>query len=318
MNTTSLVKKFKNQGYCNGSVLFEEEKVENLRQVFEQSFSKKNFPESISLFDIEDQQAIKIVVEAFNSEKIQSILQEISKYSKTKISVVPVFNIQRNYHIDRLNSPGIGWHRDCGGEFEYDYCRKKLYDKSYIFGKIGIYLQENSAYGGSIDLIPYSHRYFSPKTIFIRKLKGIPLKFISKIQTRFPRIYKLLPEKFFMYNIGAKRMFPKIGSPVLFDSRITHRGSPIDDTVRKEINFFPEKVSADTPKNKIKYSIYAQFGSTLAVDSYMFDRLKRKGHESELRRWCFEQQKVEELFPNLGLLMKNVIDPILPKYNQHL
>ena len=34
----------------------------------------------MSLFDIEDQQAIKIVVEAFNSEKIQSILQEISKY----------------------------------------------------------------------------------------------------------------------------------------------------------------------------------------------------------------------------------------------
>ncbi len=270
----------------------------------------------MSLFDIEDKEAIKIILEVFNSEIIQSTLREISKYSNTKISVLPPFEIQRNYHVDV--SKTLGWHRDCGGELVYKYCTKKLCDKSYVLGKIGIYFQENGEFGGSIDLIPYSHRYFDPKKIFIRKLKGIPLFITNKLHSYFRTIYRLLPEKFYMNSVRAKKIFPQIGSPVLFDSRIIHRGSPIDEKVRNQVRFFSDKTCAELPKTKTKYSVYAHFGSSIAVDSYMFDRLKREDNSSELRTWCNEQKEVEKFFPNLALSIKDVMDSVLSKYNQNL
>ena len=297
-------------------VLFDNEQVEYLRRTFEKNFSKKEFMPIISLFDIEDKQAIKMILEVFNSETIQSTLREISKYNNIKISVLPSFDIQRNYHVDVLET--LGWHRDCGGEFVYKYCTKKLCDKSYVLGKIGIYFQENGEFGGSIDLIPYSHRYFDPRTILIRKLKGIPLFITDKLHSHFRTLYRLLPEKFYMNSVRAKKIFPQIGSPVLFDSRIIHRGSPIDEKVRNQVRFFHDKNCVELPKAKNKYSVYAHFGSSVAVDSYMFDRLKREDNSSELRTWCNEQKEVEKFCPNLALSIKEVMDSVLSKYNQYL
>jgi len=316
MNRFDLAKAYKNKGYCNLQVLFDNEQVEYLRKTFEKNFSKKEFVGDMSLFDIEDKQAIKMILEVFNSEIIQSTLREISKYNNIKISVLPPFTIQRNYHVDVLEI--LGWHRDCGGELAYKYCTKKLCDKSYILGKIGIYFQENGGFGGSIDLIPYSHRYFDPRAILIRKLKGIPLFITNKLHSHFRTIYRLLPEKFYMNSFRAKKMFPQIGSPVLFDSRVIHRGSPIEEKVRNQVRFFPGRASAEVPKTKTKYSVYTHFGSSIAADSYMFDRLKRENNSSELRTWCNEQKKVENFFPNLALSIKDVMDSVLPKYNQYL
>ena len=317
MNCFDLVKRYNSEGYCNPQVLFGNKQIEYLRKAFEKSFLKKKFPDVdlMSLFDIEDEQAIKMILEAFNSAAIQSILREISKYSNIKISVLPPFTIQRNYHVDV--SETLGWHRDCGGEFVYKYCTKKLCDNSYVLGKIGIYFQENGEFGGSIDLIPYSHRYFDPRTKLIRKLKGIPLYITNKLHSHFRAIYKLLPEKFYMSSVRAKKMFPQIGSPVMFDSRIIHRGSPIDVKVRNQVRFFPGTF-AELPKTKTKYSVYTHFGSSIAVDSYMFDRLKREDNSLELRTWCNEQKEVEKFFPNLALSIKDVMDSVLPKYNQYL
>mgnify|MGYP001172277590 CR=1 FL=1 len=316
MNRFDLAKAYKNKGYCNLKGLFDNQQVEYLRKAFEKTFSKKEFPTHLSLFDIEDKEAIKIILEVFNSEIIQSAMREINKYSNTKISVLPPFEIQRNYHVDV--SKTLGWHRDCGGELAHKYCTKKLCDKSYVFGKIGIYLQENGEYGGSIDLIPYSHRYFDPKKKFIRKLKGIPLFFIKKLHSYFRTIYRFLPEKFYMNSVRAKKIFPQIGSPVLFDSRIIHRGSPIDEKVRNQVRFFPDKTKAELPKTKTKYSVYTHFGSSIAVDSYMFDRLKRDDNSSELRTWWNEQKEVEKFFPNLALSIKDIMHSVLSKYNQYL
>ena len=316
MNYFDSAKKFNQQGYYNSEVLFANKQIEHIRKAFEESFLKKKFPRDMSLFDIEDEQVIQIILKALNSDAIQSILNEISKYSNTKISILPTFDIQRNYHIDLLKS--LGWHRDCGGEFLHKYCTKKLCDKSYVMGKLGIYFQENGEFGGSIDLIPYSHRYFNPKTIFIRKLKGIPLFITGKLHSYFRKIYRCLPEKFYMNSIRAKRMYPTIGSPVLFDSRIIHRGSPIDNKVRDKVNFSSTPHHAEVPKTKTKYSLYVHFGSSIAVDSYMFDRLKREGHSSELKIWCNDQKMVEKFIPNLALSIKDIIGPVLPKYNQYL
>ena len=79
-----------------------------------------------------------------------------------------------------------GWHRDCLGELKYDYCKNILSDKNYLFSKIGIYLQNNSDYGGGIDIIQSSHKNFS-KFIdqLVRKLKSIPFRITRNNFTNF-------------------------------------------------------------------------------------------------------------------------------------
>ena len=88
--------------------------------------------------------------------------------------MLPPFEVQKNYHVDLRQVHG--WHRDCGGELKYDYCKNILSDKNYLFSKIGIYLQNNSDYGGGIDIIQSSHKNFSKFTSIIRKLKVFHLE----------------------------------------------------------------------------------------------------------------------------------------------
>jgi len=314
--------KYKKTGYCMGPSLIEEEEINNLRNLIESSFSKKNYPRGISVFDLKNEEAITIILKILNSEWVNSLLKEIASSHKTSVSVLPTFDIQRNYHVDRLSAPGIGWHRDCGGEMEYDYCKKILDNDKYVFGKIGIYLQNNEEYGGSIDLIPYSHKYTSNKRIIIKKFYHIPLKILKIIQIYLPKIYNFFPESFSMRLIRAKKLFPKKASPVFFSSKMIHRGSPIQDKVRDEVSFL-DKFQANIPKSKTKFSIYAHFGSSDAVDSYMHDRLKRgiiaevDGRGSlELKRWIKEQKILENLSPKLGFKIKSILDPIANQYNK--
>ena len=46
---------------------------------------------------------------------------------------------------------------------------------------------------------------------------------IHKILEKFIILFR----KIFMFFLNAKRLYPDIGSAVIFDSRIVHRGSPI-------------------------------------------------------------------------------------------
>ena len=317
-NTEELTKKYISDGYCVGPALFEDSQIAYLRKSLEETFSKKGFPRDISVFDINDPETVRIILSAIDSEWIKSIFKKISDYFNTSISPLPVFDIQRNYHVDRIQSPGMGWHRDCNAEMQYDYCREKLFDKSYVFGKIGIYLQENLEYGGSIDLIPFSHKDIKAKNIIINKLTDIPLKLLIRLNSNFPKIYKQISEQVYMNILKAKKLSIEKGSVVLFDSRIYHRGSPIADSVRDEVVFKSNSHHADVPPSKNKYSIYCHFGSTLAYDSYMYDRLKREGNTLELQRCVQEQKKVENHNPKFASSIQNIMDPILIKYKDYL
>ncbi|MDA8537781.1 hypothetical protein N9K55_03635 [Candidatus Pelagibacter bacterium] len=313
-----LTKKYISDGYCVGPTLFEDSQIIYLRKSLEDTFSKKGFPRDISLFDINDPEAVRIILSAVDSEWIKSIFIKISDYFNTSISPLPIFDIQRNYHVDRIKSPGMGWHRDCNGEMQYDYCREKLFDKSYVFGKIGIYLQENLEYGGSVDLIPFSHKDIKAKNFIINKLTDIPLKLLIRLHSNFPNMYKQISEQVYMNILKAKKLSIEKGSVVLFDSRIYHRGSPIADSVRNEVVFNSNLHHADVPPSKNKYSIYCHFGSTLAYDSYMYDRLKRKGNSLELQRCVEEQKKIENHYPKFASSIQNIMDPVLIKYKDYL
>ena len=92
-----------------------------------------------------------------------------------------------------------GWHRDCGGELKYNYCNEILNKKNYFFSKIAFYLQENTEFGGSIDIIKSSHKNFSKYKIFIRKLKSIPLRLIMFFHARLKKIYNLIQRLFMSF-----------------------------------------------------------------------------------------------------------------------
>ena len=96
---------------------------------------------------------VKKIINLLNSEEIKRSV-EFEKFSKNKVSILPLFEIHKNNHVNLKT--GHVWHRDCGIEMDNSYCRKILYKKNYIFSKIGIYLQENGDYGGCIDVVKKS------------------------------------------------------------------------------------------------------------------------------------------------------------------
>lgn len=309
---------FLNHGYCEGPVVVDQNKIKELRDKLENSFKLKNFPRTISLFDIEDKNLITDILNIYLNKKITNFILELNKSVKETICILPRFIIHRNYHVDRVKSPGIGWHRDCGGELEYEYCKKNLSSKSYFFAKLGIYLQNNTEYGGSIDVIPDSHKYIKfKKLFFLRKLNGLKLNLLIKLQKYFPYFYKLISEKIYMKILNGRTLNPMIGSFVLFDSRIVHRGTPISDKLRDEINFDSLNYSAQgLPLEKVKFSIYVDLGNALALDSYLYDRNRRTNREAkEIDVLNLELKKLETFFPILANEIKEAFLPILRKYS---
>ena len=78
------------------------------------------------------------------------------------------------------------------------------------------------------------------------------------------------------------------------------------------------KYTAILPKAFDKYSIYCHFGTTEAVDSYMFDRLKRDGKPNELKKWIRQIKFISKYDKNLSEEIALVMNPIIEKYGDHL
>ena len=135
----------------------------------------------------------------------------------------------------------------------------------------------------------------------------------------FNKIYNLIPETFFMTFLNAKRLYPELGSAVIFSSKIIHRGSPISKKKLNEINYKQGVYEAETPKSFTKYSIYCHFGNADGIDSYMYDRLKRKDELSmnELKTWIKQVEFIEKYDFELAAQMKKVFNPIKEKYLNH-
>jgi hypothetical protein len=191
-----------------------------------------------------------------------------------------------------------------------------LYDDKYFFSKIGIYLQKNGEYGGSIDIINRSHKNFSKVKTFLRKIKAIPLRLVMAIHNKFNDFYFTIPEKMFMFFLNAKKLYPEEGSAVFFDSRIVHRGSPIEKVRMSEVNYVKGEYHAKLPKERDKYSLYCQVGTTEAVDSHFYDRLKRKDNSDEIEVWLKQIDIIKKVDKDFGKKIDLILDPIKKKYIQ--
>ena len=120
-----------------------------------------------------------------------------------------------------------------------------------------------------------------------------------------------------MTFLNAKRLYPEIGSAVIFDSKIIHRGSPISKNKLNEISYKEDLYEAEPfPENFTKYSIYCHFGTSEGIDSYLFDRLKRKDSFSigELETWVKQVKFIEKYDPELATQINKIFNPVKEKY----
>jgi hypothetical protein len=313
----NLVNIYNKTGYVYLTSDLTHESLNNLKEEINLFYiNKKTDQATVSVLDLKNPDLQKKIFNIFNQDSIKDFLQDLSLKLKTKVSILPSFHIMRNYHVNRITTDRIGWHRDCAGELNYTYCVEKLVNPRYIFGKVGIFFQENLyKYGGGIDVIPCSHLYIKKNIRFLRGLQNFRLFFLCFIQKKFKKFYKLFPESFWIFFLSAKRVKTTIGSPVFFDSRIQHRGSPINDEyidTTKQLG----KYNIEVPHLYTKISVYAHFGSTEGADSYIYDRIRRKEDlmKSIFLDWLKEIDLCGNYFPKMSNHMKNIINPIYNKY----
>lgn len=305
---------FQANGYVCGNPILNESEIIILRNLLDSEFSKNTDYKGAGLLihKFQSFELAKKIIKILFSKEVTEIITKLQKNSEEFLSILPLISVHKNYH-NNLNET-LGWHRDCGGELAYEYCKNKLSDKNYLFTKIGIYLQENTNYGGCIDIIKNSHKNFSKSTIIIRKIRSFALKMTLVFHKFFKKLYLKIPERFFMILINAKTLNPKKSSPLFFDSRLIHRGTPISKDLIKTATF-EKKYQIRLDKMHTKYVIYSQFGNALSIDSYMFDRLKRKDGRNEIKLWVDQINFIDQIDKTLANKIKLALGPIKHKYN---
>ena len=312
------IKNYIKNGYTISKPLLDEKDILSIRSLLDEEFKviKKKHGVGVRINNFKNPVLINKIISLFKSSEIQKIIEDLKKISKSEVSLLPFFEVQKNYHVNLKEF--LGWHRDCGGELQYRYCKNIIAKDNYLFSKVGVYLQENNEYGGSIDVMLKSHKNFSHFKTLIRKIKMLPYRVIQIFHKKFTTLYFSLPESFFMFCLNGKRLFPEKSSAVFFDSRLIHRGSPIAKNKLDEIKYTKGKYEAEVPNNKNKYSIYCQFGSTEAVDSYMHDRLKRSNNSNELKDWLDQMDFISKFDIELSRQIGKILNPIKKKYSNYL
>ena len=151
----------------------------------------------------------EFAIEVQFSEKLVEVIRAIVG---PVVSYVP--DLQLHHNKFGLAGPSQGWHLDCGSEAD-DLRNTYLYDDNYLFGKVGLVLQDNTAdLGGGISVIPGSHRAFR----HAGRATGSLL-----YRTLYNRLNRHSPSSLSRREV---RLPLTAGSAVYFDSRLLHRSTP--------------------------------------------------------------------------------------------
>ncbi len=292
-----------------------------LRNELEKIFQVEEYPSQLDLHLIKNKLIQDTVFKSLSNISIKTFFKELSNQSGEEITLFPFIDVMRNY----FSGPQCGfdgWHNDAGGEYPYSYCLEKMKSGKYIFGKISISLQNNGKNGGNIDIAHSTYKNNSEKSLRQRvsaKLSHIYFKFFKKSHSSPFGIgdqwFSDLPS--LMTN--PKTLNPNPLDVIAFEHRLYHRGTPVSPSqwkaylkkypslkmknyrIPKEFNF----------EEKNKYMIYAHFGNFIGLQSYVYDRSKRKNWREERKRW-FNQYKELELFQkeftNSEFLFRKVLE----------
>jgi len=305
MNFNNTFDNYINEGYLAADFLGESQNLTHKKKLIIDQF--KDSDNNYLSFDKFGDKLQLEILKIYNDNYIKNFLEQLSSSTNSEVVILPRIFIMKNYHINRFVTDGIGWHKDCSGEMSYKFCNNLLKNKKYAMGKIGIYLQKNEEYGGSIDVIPKSHFYIKNNKKILRKIKGFNLKLIKIIHKYLPNLYKKFNENFYMKFLGAVKINSKPGSAVFFDSRTTHRGTPISDSIVKKL----EKIDdyhINTPKELTKIAIYCHFGSVEGISSYFYGKMQRNANDSELDDWKKEINIYNKYFPEMYNSAKKLLE----------
>lgn len=295
--------KFNEDGYIILNKILDEKSVVKLRSDLNSEFNKQNNPKILDIYQLDNKNLIfsDIFENTLLFKKIKEIFK-IQNKDQDNINILPPFQIMRNF-FPRFKSHT--WHIDASGEFRYEYCREKLKNKKYLFAKIGLYLQKNSNFGGQIDIIPKSHKLYGKRNLvnFIKKnFLKIKMNLIKNMSLNFKN-------KFERKLLNYKKLKLNPGDVIIFDSRIFHRATPIDIKFEKEVTFDPQ---SNYIKNlnfeRSKYAIYFQFGNNLGLDSYWYDRSKRKDNNIEIDQWKKTESEIKNYYEKKTIKTPKLID----------
>ena len=191
----------------------------------------------------------------------KKIVKRLKQVLGDKIVFTNNFNIQ--YNSFGIGGRTEGLHTDSNSEFLPE--NKYLFKPDYMFGKVGLYLQDNTEeFGGGIDVVVGSQKVWTRFSIPI----------LNYLCTRlYLRLYKI--------NNRRKIKAPiKSGSAIFFDSRLLHASSRPNNLnlTEKEI-----KGRAQVPSQHCKYAIYMDVCSLGSEKEFIDNSYKRaQGEESSV------------------------------------
>jgi hypothetical protein len=283
---------YNNHGAFYITGIYSKSEVAILRNNLDLLYKKKGNNRVRLIKDIKDIGLKKKLSKVFMNHSVLNLMSDI--FQNSDVSLLPTFEVVKNYLPHSLKTNTVGWHRDCGGEEGIKECKSILSNKEYVFGKIGLYLQENSDYGGSIDVIPGSNKdYFR----FLKTWQAAKFWIIvlSLLQKHINPVYKVVTNtKLIKSLLGATTVNTGEGGIVVFDSRIWHKGTPAHPSIEKNLVYHHDSIQADLPAEKTKYVLYCQFGNSLGIKSYFIDRLKRDGNSNEMDIWIEEAMSLDK------------------------
>lgn len=216
-----------------------------------------------------DDYLTELLISVQFNKKIVSCLKSLFD---SDLCYINDFQIQCNMYG---NGSRGGWHIDAGSESSNNY----IYSKNYRFGKVGLYLQDNTfEFGGGTDLIPGSHQCF----------QRFGNERFNKFYAKANHSLAIKCQKF------KKIMAPiKAGDAVFFDSRLLHRSSPphaieLDSITKNAQRVDSSKINFENSK----FSLYWDAGSE--VDSRYF--LKNSCKRAMLEEILVEDNRKEIFF----------------------
>jgi hypothetical protein len=174
--------------------------------------------------------------------------------------VTYVNNIEVQCNMFGLNGRKRGWHPDCGSEVS-DLSNQYLYSPDYLFGKIGVYLQDNTVeFGGGIDVQVGGHHDF--KALGNAHLNYAYWKIASELRHSF---------------CGKMSVPIKAGTAVYFDSRLPHRSTPGSAVVASK-----EKTERlNLPEMHSKYVVYWEATNAAGAVDFLRNAKKRAAIECD-------------------------------------
>ena len=127
-------KNYIKNGYYISDPILNQKQIGSLRKNLEEEFLKNNNKVQRKLNEFDKYNLIMDIIKIYRSPSIKETIKILEKNYKKKFVMLPPFEIHKNYHVNLKEFHG--WHRDCGGELNYNYCRKILYSKNDQYIKL--------------------------------------------------------------------------------------------------------------------------------------------------------------------------------------